>query len=32
MIDLLEDTELGNIIEERKAEMAEAVEVKLDDL
>jgi antitoxin StbD len=32
MIDLLEDIELGNIIEERKAEMAEAVEVKLDEL
>ena len=32
MIDLLEDIELGNIIEERKDEMAEAVEVKLDEL
>ena len=32
MIDLLEDIEIGNIIEERKAEMAEAVEVKLDEL
>lgn len=32
MIDILEDIELGNIIEERKSEMAEAVEVKLDEL
>ena len=32
MMDILEDFELGNIIEERKSEMDEAIEVKLDEL
>jgi hypothetical protein len=31
-MDLAEDIELGRIIEERKAEKADAVEVSLDEL